>query len=65
MSDGPSLKKYILTLERHPQRDFIKRTGFGFDQTSAVKSILDDYFKEYKKQKVRLASCIEVIDTRP
>lgn len=58
------IKKYILKLERFPQRDFIERVGFGFDETTAVKSILDKYFKQNKTQKIRLAGCIEIIDTR-
>ena len=37
----PHIKKYVLTLERFPQRDFIKREGVGFSQEEAVKGILD------------------------
>lgn len=55
------MKKYILTLERFPQRDTIKREGLGFTQEEAVKNILDKFFAQNKTQKIRLKSCIEVI----
>lgn len=54
-------KKYILTLERFPQRDFIERVGWGFDQTEVVKNILDKFFSQNKTQKVKIKQCIEII----
>lgn len=55
------MKKYILTLERFPQKDMIKREGFGLTQEDAVKNILDKFFAEHKTQKVRLKSCMELV----
>lgn len=55
------IKKYILALERSPQKDTITREGLGFNQEDAVKNILDKFFKENKTRKVRPKSCIEII----
>lgn len=61
MKEETTFKKYILTLERYPQKDFIKREGLGLNQEDAVKTMLDKFFAENKTQKVKLASCIEII----
>ena len=61
MNEQSHIKKYILTLERFPQRDFIKREGVGFSQEEAVASILHNYFAENKMQKIKLSSCLEII----
>lgn len=55
------LKRYVLKLERFPQRDFIERVGFGATQEDAVRTILDDFFATNPTQKVKLKSCIEFI----
>ena len=59
------MKKYIVKLERFPQHDFIERHGIGFTKEDAVRAVLDKYFAQNKTQKIRLAGCIEIIDTRP
>lgn len=55
------MKKYIVTLERFPQRDFIERTGLGYTREEAVEGILDKFFAEHKTQKIRLSKCLEII----
>ena len=61
MNEQSHIKKYILTLERFPQRDFIKREGLGYDQVEAVKHILDTFFSEHKTQKIKISQCMEII----
>lgn len=47
------MNRWIVELERYPQRDIIQRVVFADTETDAIRFALDNFFKENKKQKVR------------
>ncbi len=53
--------RYIVELERYPQRDIIKRMVFADNEIDAVRFALDDFFKTNKTQKVRPKRTYQII----